>query len=167
MRQVLVPVIVTDKKGHHVTGLKASDFRIEEDGVPQEIAAFSVDTAPSASTLLASADAAAGASAQAPAPGERPGGGGSPLGHMFVICIDTVHTAMPDSARVRQALTQLFQREKPDGAQYVVVAIGRHLQVLRSATANPQAVLASLKNPGSQPALGGGDAAELVRAERS
>jgi len=53
VREVLVPVIVTDKKGHHVTGLKAADFRIEEDGVPQEITAFSTDTAPSAGLLLA------------------------------------------------------------------------------------------------------------------
>src|ERR1700677_1024589 len=45
VQQVLVPVVVTDKKGHHVSGLHKSDFRIFEDGVQQEIAAFSSDTA--------------------------------------------------------------------------------------------------------------------------
>jgi len=45
VQQVLVPVVVTDKKGHHVGGLHASDFHIFEDGVPQEIASFSSDTA--------------------------------------------------------------------------------------------------------------------------
>ncbi len=35
---VVVPVSVTDAKGQPVLGLKASDFRIEEDGRAQEIA---------------------------------------------------------------------------------------------------------------------------------
>jgi hypothetical protein len=30
-----VLVIVTDRKGHHVTDLKATDFELLEDGVPQ------------------------------------------------------------------------------------------------------------------------------------
>ena len=32
VRQVLVPVVVIDKKGHHVTGLQASDFHVSEGG---------------------------------------------------------------------------------------------------------------------------------------
>jgi VWFA-related protein len=34
---VLVPVIVTDKHGEHVTGLKAEDFEVKEDDKPQNI----------------------------------------------------------------------------------------------------------------------------------
>src|SRR5215472_2551953 len=34
---VLVPVIVTDKQGKHVTGLKAEDFEVKEDGSVQKI----------------------------------------------------------------------------------------------------------------------------------
>lgn len=41
VQQVVVPVIVADKSGHHVAGLKESDFRILEDGVPQKISSFS------------------------------------------------------------------------------------------------------------------------------
>jgi hypothetical protein len=37
VQQVLVPVIVTGKKGHHVNGIRPSDFHIFEDGVQQEI----------------------------------------------------------------------------------------------------------------------------------
>jgi VWFA-related protein len=160
VREVLVPVIVTDKKGHHVTGLKASDFRLEEDGVPQEITGFSTDTAASASLLLAAADRAANNSsnsASAPVAAAAP----EPLRHTYVICVDTLHTAMPDSARTREALTRLFDREKSAGAQFVIVGIGRQLRVLRTATADPAAVIGTLKNPAFQPALGGGDAAAL------
>jgi Ca-activated chloride channel homolog len=37
---VVVPVSVTDRQGHFVSGLKESNFRVYEDGNPQEIAAF-------------------------------------------------------------------------------------------------------------------------------
>lgn len=37
---VVVDVIVTDKKGRHVEGLKGSDFSVFEDKVPQKIVAF-------------------------------------------------------------------------------------------------------------------------------
>jgi len=37
---VVVDVIVTDKKGRHVSDLKASDFAVFDNGVPQKVAAF-------------------------------------------------------------------------------------------------------------------------------
>src|ERR1700722_7292571 len=42
VNQVIVPVVVTDAKGHRVTGLKANDFEILEDGAPQKILSPSV-----------------------------------------------------------------------------------------------------------------------------
>jgi hypothetical protein len=35
-----VPVVVTDRKGHFITDLKASDFRVFEDGVEQKLTFF-------------------------------------------------------------------------------------------------------------------------------
>jgi VWFA-related protein len=166
VHEVLVPVIVTDKKGHHVTGLKPSDFHIEEDGIAQEISAFSTDTAPSASRLLAVADRGAESNAPAAPAGVSASPGSPALGHTFVICIDTLHTAMADSSRTREALMHLFEKEKPAGAQYVMVAIGRQLRVLRTATGDPATVLATLHSPALQPALGGGDAAALASEVR-
>src|SRR4030088_1349915 len=37
---VVVDLIVTDRHGHHVSGLTASDFTIYEDGVAQKIVGF-------------------------------------------------------------------------------------------------------------------------------
>ena len=45
MRQVLVPVIVSDSEGHHVNGLSKDDYTILEDGVEQKITAFTVEHA--------------------------------------------------------------------------------------------------------------------------
>jgi VWFA-related protein len=106
VRQVLVPVVVTDDKGHHVTNLKASDFRIFEDGAPQEIAAFSTDTSPLADTPAASTErtpvpSAEPASTVAQRATASPGGD---AGRTFVICVDTLHSASASSARTRQAL---------------------------------------------------------------
>lgn len=39
---VLNDIIVFDKKGRPITGLKAADFQVLEDGVPQEIGEFSI-----------------------------------------------------------------------------------------------------------------------------
>ncbi len=46
---VTIPVIVTDKKGTHLTGLKQSDFTVEENGHPRQIATFEeISTSPGA-----------------------------------------------------------------------------------------------------------------------
>src|SRR5580698_4135381 len=50
VRQVLVPVVVTDQKGHYITGLKISDFQVLEDGAPQTIVGFGTSADPSVST---------------------------------------------------------------------------------------------------------------------
>jgi Ca-activated chloride channel homolog len=43
---VLIPVDVTDKVGHPVTGLDQRDFRIDDDKVPQKITTFAMEDAP-------------------------------------------------------------------------------------------------------------------------
>jgi VWFA-related protein len=39
--QVVVPIVVTDRRGNYVSNLKKEDFVILEDGVPQEVSYFS------------------------------------------------------------------------------------------------------------------------------
>jgi Ca-activated chloride channel homolog len=43
---VSVPVVVTDRYGQFVTGLSRNDFRLQENGEPQQIASFSSTEAP-------------------------------------------------------------------------------------------------------------------------
>jgi Ca-activated chloride channel family protein len=49
---VLLSVTVTDNAGRHVSGLKQDDFRIFEDGVPQEISHFADQPQPVALSVL-------------------------------------------------------------------------------------------------------------------
>lgn len=152
VRQVLVPVVVTDKKGHHVGGLRASDFRIFEDGVEQKIASFSTSVAASVDDI--------GALSRGPA-GEGRGGQGGPR-RTFVICIDTLHASPSSAARIRQALESLFEKEKPEDAQYVLIGIGRRLQVLVPATTNPLGLLVKIRGKEWEGAMGGLDASALA-----
>jgi VWFA-related protein len=145
VRHVLVPVVVTDKKGHHVSGLRSSDFRISEDGVPQEIASFSSDT-------TSSVDDVAALSKPVSAIGPR---------HTFVICVDTLHASSANAGRIREALENLFEKEKPADAQYVLIDIGRQLQVLQAATSSPLAILLKLRSTAFQNAMAGLDASAL------
>ena len=57
VREVLVPVVVTDPKGHHISNLKRSDFKVFEDGIPEDIVAFSATTDSAAPDLSQTAAA--------------------------------------------------------------------------------------------------------------
>ena len=52
VEMVSLPVVVTDRTGHRITDLKKEDFKILEDGVPQEVAGFDSTDEP-ISVLLA------------------------------------------------------------------------------------------------------------------
>lgn len=53
-RIVVLDVVVTDGQGHSVKGLKASDFALSEDGVPQKLDTFAeVDAAPASQPISA------------------------------------------------------------------------------------------------------------------
>lgn len=148
VQQVLVPVVVTDRKGHHVSGLRVSDFQIFEDGVRQEIASFSSDAAGSVDDMAALSKPASAERAPAPR-------------HTFVICIDALHASPASAARTRAALENLFEKEKTTGAQFVLIAIGRQLQVLQAATPSPLAILLKIRSAAFQSAMGGLDASAL------
>ena len=81
--------------------------------------------------------------------------------HTFVICIDTLHASPANSARTRESLKSLFETENAAGAQYVLIGIGRQLQVLQPATANPLEILVKLRSAAWQNAMGGLDASAL------
>lgn len=49
---VVLAVTVTNPAGHHVPDLKATDFQLFEDGVPQEITHFSINPEPLSLSLL-------------------------------------------------------------------------------------------------------------------
>jgi Ca-activated chloride channel family protein len=89
---VVLSFTVTDNKGHYVNGLKAQDFRILEDGIPQKLKSFSEGSKPpvelaedgTAKTIVLTAPAAAPASAASGNPAINPEGAETTTSDAFV-----------------------------------------------------------------------------------
>lgn len=137
VRQVLVPVVVTDTKGHSITGLRASDFHIAEDGVPQDIAAFLREIAPAA--VASPADSA---------PASPPGLAVSTTTpkQMWVICFDALHTSFANFVRAREATDKVLATRPRAGDQFVLLSIGRQLRVLQPATSDLSLIRAKVNS---------------------
>lgn len=91
---VVVPVVVYDKKGQPVGSLKREDFQIFDEGKPQEITSFNLESndekAQSRAANSALADAIEGQLPLAPA-------------HFFAYLFDDLHLSTGDLQQVRQA----------------------------------------------------------------
>ncbi len=145
VRQVLVPVVVTDKEGHHVTGLTQADFHVFEDGVEQRISAFGVEnigagSPPPVSAAAGAAGAAAGSASSPPPPNP------AAVRRTYVICIDSLHTQFGNMVHVRAALSKLFRTGQAGDAQYVVVAVGTGTEVVQGPTADPATVMKAIES---------------------
>jgi VWFA-related protein len=150
VRQVLVPVVVTDREGHRVTGLTQADFKVLEDGVEQKITAFSVESSglpqggipamskalPAAPVALSAATPAASPQAVAPQAPRR----------TYMILIDTLHASFNNFVAAREALVKLFQQEHSADSQYVVVALAAAPEMVLNVTSDASAVLAVFQN---------------------
>lgn len=144
VRQVLVPVVVTDKQGHHVMGLKQSDFSILEDGKEQAIAAFSVENTGLVSPSAANPSEPAGTPSPDVAPAKPQPANAPRVARHYLICIDTLHLLPPDFFYMRKALKKLFAQETSGDADYALIGLGAHLTVVQDTTTDPAKVLASI-----------------------
>jgi VWFA-related protein len=136
VRQVLVPAVVKDREGHHVTGLTQADFKVFEDGVEQKITGFSVESLPQAAI-----SSNGGSSPAAPMVSSAVASHG-PIRRTYMICIDTLHASFNNFVAAREALARLFQQEHSEDSQYVVVALGASAEMVVNVTRDPAAVLA-------------------------
>jgi VWFA-related protein len=144
VRQVLVPVVVTRGHGHNVTGLKRSDFRIFEDGVPQEIVGFGIemmDTLLPIDPELLDVQRPSRGTIQSPQPQ-----GPRPVQRSYLVCLDTMNSIFQHYSPVRKTLEKLFQHERPSNSQYGLVALGRGVSVVRKATRAPEDILKAIQS---------------------
>jgi VWFA-related protein len=139
VRQVLVPVVVTDRDGRYITGLAQNDFKIFEDGVEQKIIAFTSERADISAPAISSATPSQPPTLSAPA-SPKP----LPTRRTYVICLDMLHASFSNFVHVREALQKLFREEQPGDSQYVVIALGKTIQVVQNTTSNPAKVLETL-----------------------
>lgn len=141
VRQVLVPVVVTDK-GHYVSDLKASDFQIFEDGTPETIVAFSADNSSSPAT---STKPEAPPPTQVKATASKSAQPDNPK-RTYLVLIDSLHSSFANFNNVRKALEKFFEQEHSTDSRYALMALNRQIQVVQDSTPDPALILKALSS---------------------
>ena len=115
VEQVTVDVVVTDKKGAPVAGLKKEELEVYENGVPQTIVSF---------------DAIEVAAAPAAKPVPRPKVSSNTSqerrrpGRTFVIFFDDIHLAPFTAQRAKAAVADFLRTQVREGDRVTLVAAG-------------------------------------------
>ena len=137
-RLVVVDVVVTDKKGQPITGLKPEDFTLEENGKKQKIAVF---TAPGA----ASAAAATQASAPPGVLSNHPEDVGPKAGVVTVLLLDAANSSFKDQAYARSQMLKYVVEQGQSGHTMAVLTLSDRLRVLQQFTSDPQILREAIK----------------------
>jgi VWFA-related protein len=166
-RLVLVDVVVTDKQGKPVKGLRAEDFVVQEKGKTQKVAFFSPpregENQASAATLPTGI--------YSNKPEYRSSGG-----PVTVLLLDAVNTPFKDQAYARQQMLKFAREQYQKGQRrFAIYTLTGSLGVLQDFTSDPQVLIAALEkykpeeqvlqNAVPQPLSGGaGDAGPGMQA---
>jgi VWFA-related protein len=145
VRQVLVPFVVTDQHGHHVSDLKASDFQVLEDGRPQRIVAFTTSMGAREPEPLPIPDAPAGVRSTSPANPKTAAAPEVPS-RSYLIVVDTLHSSFANFGRVRNALAAFLAAEHTVDSQYALIALGREATVVQDSTRDTAAIMNAVRS---------------------
>ncbi len=125
---VLVDVVVTDKQGKPMTGLKAEDFTLAESGKQQGIVVFQAPRPPSGEvpqTLPAGI--------YSNRPEFRAGNG-----NLSVLLIDAINTPFKDQAYARQQMLKWVAANFQPGNRMAVYMLTGNLRMLQDFTGDPK-----------------------------
>ena len=132
---MLIPTLVTDKSGNHITGLKKEDFRVLENGAEQKIATFEEITSDT-HRLSRPRNPNEFSNSLASGPSAR---------RMTLIVLDLINTPFMDQAYARKDLlkylTQSVDQREPT-ALYTLTRSGIH--VVHDFTTDPRVLVAAL-----------------------
>src|SRR6266851_10410748 len=135
-RLVVVDVVVTDKKGQPVTGLKAEDFTVEENGKKQKVSVF---------VPPGVANQSAG---QAPPPGILSNHPEylTPSGPLTVLILDAANSLFTQQAYARSQMLKYVLEQGQSGRPMAVVTLTDQLRVLQQFTSDPQVLMMAIRN---------------------
>jgi VWFA-related protein len=132
---VLIPTLVTDKSGNHISGLKKEDFRVLENGAEQKIATFEEITS----------DTHRFSRPMNPKEFSNSLAGGPSARRMTLIVLDLINTPFSDQAYARKDLlkylTQSVDQREPT-ALYTLTRSGIH--VIHDFATDPRVLVAAL-----------------------
>jgi VWFA-related protein len=110
---VSVPVVIRDKEGHAVGGLRQEDFQLFDKGKPQVITKFTIQTSTSAPVTAASAASVAGDAAESPKAASKPELPDRYVAYFF----DDIHMQSGDLLQARQAANHHLDTALDAGAR--------------------------------------------------
>ena len=132
-RQVLVDVVVTDRGGHFIPGMKPADFTVLEDGKPQKIAAFGAhlqSATPPKSAPPIKLPPNQYTNYQIADP-ERP---------ITIVLMDVLNTQVQDQAYTRKQMIA-FLKDLPPGQRVALFALGTKLQTIQGFTGDSDTLI--------------------------
>ena len=132
---VLVDVVVTDKQGKPVPGLRPEDFVVEENGKAQKIATF---TKPEENTA---APPALPPGIYSNRPQYRSAGG-----PITVMLLDAINTPFKDQAYARFQMLKFVKENLKPNQRMAVLTLTGTLQVLQDFTSDPQVLYTALQH---------------------
>lgn len=141
---VQVPVVVTDKSGHHIQKISKDQFTVFEGGKEQKIAAFEEIAANDSNPLPPSP----------PGVFRNAGIEFHQTQAVTVIAIDSVNTPFLDQLTARQALVKyLADNLKPGPLLAVVVMSSKGMRVIQGLTSSPEPLIDALNRASGQLAV--------------
>jgi VWFA-related protein len=142
-RLVQVDVVVTDKQGRPVSGLKQPDFTVLQDGKPQQIHAFDPHT-----SAAMSADASAGAAppgAKLPPNTYSNHPNDATADSWTIILFDLLNTPTADQEYARKQLLEML-RATPKGQPIALYLLTNKLQLVQAFTDDPDKLIKSAES---------------------
>jgi VWFA-related protein len=146
-REVVFDVVVTDAAGHSVKALKASDFSLSEDGVPQTVLSLTEHSAMTPEAL-----------ARLAPPQRLPANlftSFQPQGNtnaVTVVLIDALDTPLDAQMYLREEMLQ-FMKTLPAGNVFAIFQLDASMHLVQGFTSDPQALLKALRSKRDLPSL--------------
>jgi VWFA-related protein len=136
-RLVVIDVVVTNKKGKPITGLKAEDFTVEENGKKQKVTVF---VAPGAGNPRTSAPALPqGVLSSRPETV-------SPTGVPTLLLLDGTNSPFVNQAYARVQMLKYAAEQAQTGVPIAVATLTDRLRVIQQFTSDPQVLITAIKN---------------------
>jgi VWFA-related protein len=136
---VLIPTVVNDKSGVHISGLTKEDFALKQDGKPRPIAIFEEVKTSSARVRRSEGEHGTFSNFET-------GGGGSEYHRLNIIVLDFVNTPFADQANARNELLKFLSAAAESGEPMCLLALSRRgLTLVHDFTDDPKLLAAALR----------------------
>ena len=133
-----VDVFVTDSKGQRVTGLKAEDFQVKQDGIPQKITNF---YAVAGGKVIFEDGSSVPFDAKEPATPQVP----AVVQAHYLFYIDNQNIQPQTRNRMFKRLKEFIQESVGPNAEGMIVTYNRSLKVRKSFTSHPNELIGTLE----------------------